>query len=85
MERFLGEIILVPFDRTPRGFLPCDGRVLSFGSDHRMQALYSLIGNKWGGNPGQATFALPDLRDKGPAPALRYMICCDGEFPMGDD
>ena len=85
MDNFLGQILLVAFDRIPSGFYPCDGRVLSFKNDRYLEALYSLIGNKWGGDQRQMTFALPDLRDKAPDPQLQYVISYEGIYPISRD
>jgi microcystin-dependent protein len=57
---FLGEIIAVPFNFVPRGWLPCDGRLMPLSQN---TALFSLLGTMYGGN-GQSTFALPDLRGR---------------------
>jgi microcystin-dependent protein len=62
MDPILGQIILWPMTWIPEGWALCDGTVLNVNQN---QALYSLLGNKYGGNPG-VTFALPDLRNKVP-------------------
>ncbi|GAA4712473.1 phage tail protein [Brevibacillus fulvus] len=59
---FLGEIRLFSFGLVPRGWVPCDGRLLPIMQN---QALYSLLGTTYGGD-GQLNFALPDLRGKVP-------------------
>ena len=46
----------------PRGWLPADGRLVDIA---RNSALFSLLGTNYGGN-GRTTFALPDLRGRGP-------------------
>jgi len=62
-DPFIGEIVAVGFYLDNKGFraaaqwLPCDGRTLSIASN---MALFSLIGNTYGGN-GQTTFNLPNL------------------------
>jgi microcystin-dependent protein len=61
-DPFLGNVVLVGFDVLPRGWLPCDGRLLSISGN---QALFSLVGTQYGGN-GQTNFALPDLRSRVP-------------------
>ncbi|GAB3829256.1 phage tail protein [Hymenobacter jeollabukensis] len=60
MDPFVGEIRLMPYSFTTRGWLPCDGRLLPIQSN---TALFSLLGTRYGGN-GQTTFALPDLRGR---------------------
>ena len=61
-EPFLGEIRMFAFDFAPRGWAPCDGRLLPINQN---QALFSLLGNMYGGN-GTTTFALPDLQSRVP-------------------
>ncbi len=61
-EQFLGEIRIFPYNFAPRGWLPCNGQLLSIASN---TALFSLIGTTYGGN-GATTFALPDLRGRMP-------------------
>ncbi|MEE3633859.1 tail fiber protein [Pseudomonas sp. AL 58] len=60
MDAFIGEIRSFPYGYVPDGWLACDGTVLLIQA---YAALYSLIGNKWGGD-GKQTFALPDLRQR---------------------
>lgn len=76
--------------RVPMNFMPCDGRRLSIRDN---AALYSILGNQWGGDP-QHDFALPDLRvrnAKGEVdPANPWagkpvpLICVRGLYPMFD-
>ena len=61
-EPFLGEIRMFAFDFAPRGWAPCDGRLLPINQN---QALFSLLGNMYGGN-GTTTFALPNLQSRVP-------------------
>jgi microcystin-dependent protein len=62
VEPYLGEIMLVAFDITPRGWADCNGQLLPINQN---QALFSLLGTTYGGN-GITTFALPDLRGRVP-------------------
>lgn len=62
MEPFLGEIRAFSFGHIPQGWLPCDGRQMSIQQN---QALFSLLGNRYGGN-GTTSFNLPDLRGRTP-------------------
>jgi microcystin-dependent protein len=65
MEPFISQIIYMPFSRKIDGFLPCRGDSLSINGN---EALYSLIGTKFGGD-GSSHFNIPDLRpwnDAGP-------------------
>ncbi len=58
VEPTIGDIYLFAFGREMKGWAICNGQVLPVNQN---QALYSLIGNFFGGTPGQS-FALPDLR-----------------------
>jgi len=60
MDPFLGEIRLMPYRFTNRGWLPCQGQLLPISQN---TALFSLLGTTFGGN-GQTTFGLPDLRGR---------------------
>lgn len=57
MEPFLAEIRAFAFNFVPRGWFPCDGRLLPIS---QYSTLFSLIGTYYGGN-GQTNFALPNL------------------------
>jgi microcystin-dependent protein len=50
------------FDFAPRGWLSCNGQLLSIASN---SALFSLLGTTYGGD-GRTTFGLPDLRGRVP-------------------
>lgn len=73
---FVGQIVLLPFAFTPKGFAVCDGRLLSIV---RYVALFALIGTNFGGD-GLTTFALPDYRGMAPT-GSRYFIALEGVFP----
>ncbi len=60
MDEYLGVVKLFAFSFTPRGWLPCDGRLLSISQN---QALFSLLGTTYGGD-GRVNFALPNLNGK---------------------
>ena len=62
VETFVGHIVPVAFSRVPRGWAPCDGRLLPIAQH---SYLYSVIGTTYGGD-GQTSFALPDLRGRAP-------------------
>lgn len=62
MEAFTGTILLWPMDWAPHDWALCHGQELKV-MDY--QALYSLLGNKYGGTAG-TTFKLPDLRGRVP-------------------
>lgn len=56
-DAFLGEIRLFGGNFAPQGWALCNGSLLSVND---FQALFSLIGNIYGGD-GKANFALPNL------------------------
>ena len=59
---FIGQLGLVPYNFTPRGWIACEGQLLPIASN---TTLFSLIGTTYGGD-GRTTFALPDLRGRTP-------------------
>lgn len=59
-DPFLGELKLVALNFAPRGWVPCDGRLLPKAAN--MQ-LFNLLGTKYGGD-GINNFAVPDLRGR---------------------
>ena len=59
---FIGQIEIFAFGKVPRGWAPCDGRLLPVNQN---QALFSLLGTAYGGD-GLRNFALPDLRGRVP-------------------
>lgn len=58
MDAFMGTIMPVAFTYAPRGWMLCQGQVLSIQQN---SALFALLGVQYGGD-GVSTFALPDLR-----------------------
>ena len=62
MEDFIGTVQAFAFNFTPRGWLACNGQLLSIA---QYQTLFSLLGTMYGGD-GRTTFALPDLRGRSP-------------------
>ena len=77
METMLGEVELFPFTFVPRGWLLCNGQLLSIAQN---QALYSLLGISYGGD-GATTFALPNLLGTEPVPNTKYYIAIEGLYP----
>ena len=57
-DRYIGEIVMAPYQRIPNNALPCDGRLLQI---NQFSSLFSVIGTIFGGD-GKANFALPDFR-----------------------
>ena len=60
MDAFTGEIRLFPFNFAPQDWAYCDGSVLTI---QQYPALYSIIGNIYGGSAGQ-NFKLPNLNGR---------------------
>jgi len=46
-DPFIGTVALFAFDYPPRGWLFCDGSLLSISQN---QALFSILGTRFGGN-----------------------------------
>ncbi|HTV19506.1 MAG TPA: tail fiber protein [Polyangiaceae bacterium] len=61
-DGLIGEVRLFAGEQAPRGWVTCDGQLLST-RDHT--PLYAILGTIYGGD-GQSTFALPDLRGRVP-------------------
>jgi microcystin-dependent protein len=80
MDYYLGEIELFAYQFVPMGFLLCNGNILQVVQN---QALFSLIGNKFGGN-GTTTFALPNLLNDTPISGMNYYMCISGIYPSRD-
>ena len=60
MDEYIGSILPMAFNWSPKGWYVCHGQVLSI---NQYQALFALIGTTYGGD-GLTTFALPELRPK---------------------
>jgi len=61
-DAMIGTIALFAGNFAPRGYALCQGQILAISTN---TALFSILGTTFGGN-GQTTFALPDLRGRGP-------------------
>jgi len=61
-EPILGAIFLFAGNFNPRGYMLCQGQLLSIAQN---AALFSILGTTYGGD-GVQTFALPDLRGRAP-------------------
>ncbi len=59
---YLGGIFLFAGNFAPRGFMLCNGAILSIAQN---SALFAILGTTYGGN-GIQTFALPDLQGRVP-------------------
>lgn len=92
-EPYLGSIALFPYNYTPAGWLECNGQSVSVNTN---QALYALIGNKFGGN--SSTFNLPNMVGVAPSVSAnaptntiyntqypQYCIATLGVYPSFDN
>lgn len=61
-EPFFAEIRILPYTFAPLDWASCDGQIIQVTQN---TALYSIIGNQYGGTVGQ-TFALPNLKGRVP-------------------
>jgi microcystin-dependent protein len=61
MDGYLGQIILFAGNYAPQGWALCNGQSLPVNQN---QALYSIIGNTYGGN--SSAFLLPNLQGRIP-------------------
>jgi microcystin-dependent protein len=78
MEYLLGQIFQFSFAGGTEYWVECAGQELQIAQN---QALFSLIGNKFGGN-GTTTFCLPDMRNASLFPGnMKYYIALSGIYP----
>ena len=61
-QPYLGGIFMFAGNFAPRGYALCQGQLMSISQN---TALFSILGTTYGGD-GVQTFALPDLRGRGP-------------------
>lgn len=64
-EELIGVIKMFAGNFNPRGYMLCQGQLLSIAQN---TALFSILGTTYGGN-GTSTFGLPDLRGRVPVGA----------------
>ncbi|WP_411345856.1 phage tail protein [Paenibacillus sp. WLX1005] len=62
MDPFLGELRIFTYGFIPRGWMACNGQLLSISQN---TALFALLGTTFGGD-GRNTFGLPDLQGQVP-------------------
>lgn len=78
---YLGQICLFPYEYEPENFIKCDGRTLPIRDN---EALYSLIGTKFGGD-GVLNFNIPKMtgvaNTEPPFTGIDYYICIQGQYP----
>jgi microcystin-dependent protein len=80
-EPILGMIELFPFGFAPYGWMLCNGAIMQISSN---QALYSIIGNTYGGDATKGTFALPNLTGTEPLAVIqmKFYIAITGMYPV---
>lgn len=78
-EPFIAQIMTTSADFCPNGWAETQGQLLPIAQN---QALFSLIGTKYGGN-GQTTFALPTMKPIFTATGAPLLTCISlfGVFP----
>lgn len=76
-EPFLGEILLLPYQRPTETLWICDGRRVSIAQN---TALFTLLGIRFGGD-GRNIFELPNLTSAAPTGYSYYILGRDGVYP----
>jgi len=74
MDSMLATIMYFAGNFVPDGWLQCDGSTLKIQEN---TALYSLLGNRFGGD-GIHTFSLPKIADLN---GVKAIICVNGIYP----
>ena len=76
---FFGQVIATAAPFCPQYYVPADGTEINVKDN---EALYSLLGNTFGGIP-EVTFALPTLSpiQTETGATVQYCICTSGVFP----
>ncbi|NIF07572.1 phage tail protein [Chryseobacterium sp. Tr-659] len=77
MEEYIGIVKLFAGNFAPRGWMFCDGSLLSIS---RNSALFSILGTTYGGD-GITTFALPNL--KGRIALGSGTVSTNENYPLG--
>jgi hypothetical protein len=80
IDVLIGTIQLFPYTFAPMGWMSCEGQLMNITQN---QALYSLIGTKFGGD-GRTNFALPNLNGASPLSQNKYYIAMTGLYPSRD-
>ncbi len=60
MDCFIGSVTLFAGNFAPRGWMSCEGQLVSIAE---YTAVFAILGTTYGGD-GQTTFGLPDLRGR---------------------
>ncbi|MDR3419349.1 MAG: tail fiber protein [Nevskia sp.] len=75
---YISELRIFPFGFAPRGWLQCNGQLVTIAE---YEPLFALLGTTYGGD-GITTFALPDLRGRVPIGVSTTNV--QGEIEGGD-
>ena len=75
-EHFIGEVVMFAGSYEPHGWMVCDGRRLM--KDDNV-ALYSVLGNTYGGTEDDDFYYLPSLQSE--TKGVKYIICAKGIYP----
>lgn len=76
-DAFVGEIRIFTYNFAPQGWIACNGQLCTIP---QYQALYSVIGNSYGGDPNRGTFAVPNLSAPQSA-SPNLAVCGVGQAP----
>ncbi len=77
MEEMIGVIKLFAGKYfVPQDFMECNGQLIPIPGH---EALYSILGNEYGGHIRSNNFALPKLTP--PDENMKYIICVNGIYP----
>jgi microcystin-dependent protein len=76
MDELIGVTKLFAGIFPPQGYMECNGQLLPI---NQYQAVYAILGNRFGGDYQSMTFALPKLTP--PDVNMKYIICVEGVFP----
>lgn len=75
-EELLGSIKLFAGQFIPEGYMECNGQIVVIPHN---EALYSLLGNTFGGDIRSNNFALPNIPP--PIVGMKYIIAVQGIYP----
>lgn len=60
-DAFIGEIRIITWNWAPDGWLLCNGQLLNIS---QYQALFAILGNRFGGSINNNNFKVPDLQGR---------------------
>ena len=80
MDTVIGEVVLFPFNFSPRGWLACDGAQHSATADTDKETLAHLLGGRFSGGD-HAKFQLPGYGPPYLLPEMRACVAMFGRWP----